>query len=143
MSKKYVSDTAAAKSISAYVILNKKGELVAKVQAHFSDGGTCTVNVFDWHGKGFQRATASGYGYDKFAAALSGLEIDGVKIVDHGNSAKQEYKCDKTGRPRGKKLPPDVSGANYSSETKDFTSWYIEPGLRRLEKRGYTVIQAI
>ena len=70
---KYVTDTKAGKSLSAYVILNKKGQHVATVRAHFSDGGTCLVNVH-CDKDGFQRATAGGYGYDKFTAALSGLD---------------------------------------------------------------------
>lgn len=42
-----VRETAAGKSISAYVILNKKGQHVATVQAHYSNGGTVTVDVWN------------------------------------------------------------------------------------------------
>ena len=41
---KYVTETKAAKSLSAYVIL-KRGKEVARVTAHFSDGGNVLVNV--------------------------------------------------------------------------------------------------
>lgn len=96
---KYVADKSAAKAISAYVILNRKGEFVAKVQAHFGNSRV-TVNVFD-DKAGFQRATASGYGYDKFSAALSGLTIDGHKMSERcGERVKP---------PRGKPCFP----ANY------------------------------
>ena len=160
MASKYVSETKAGQSVSAYVIL-KNGKDIATVRAHFSDGGSVLVNVFnygatnsDHESKPFQHARAGGYGYDKFTAALSGMTIDGITMCNHSNRADSEYKCDKTGKPRGKKLPPDVSGANWrrfdgkgwhedGDKSGDFTSWYIEPGLRRLEKRGYTVIQAI
>jgi len=109
---KYVTDTKAGKSISAYVIL-KKGVEVARVTAHFSDGGSVLVNVHnigdkateacvkasktDLKGKrayevfGFQKGTAGGYGYDKFTAALSGLWIDGHIMHNHcGHSQKSE-----------------------------------------------------
>lgn len=79
---KYVSDTKAGKAISAYIVLTKKGEHVATVRAHYSDGGNCLVNVHD-NKAGFQSARAGGYGYDKFNAALSGLTIDGHAMSDH------------------------------------------------------------
>lgn len=116
MVTKYVADTKAGKSISAYVILNKKGDQVAIVRAHFSDGGTCTVNVFDNASDGIQHATASGYGYDKFGHALSGLSIDGHKMSDH---------CSRDGAPKPPKgrvsFPADYNPrkgyklANYGS----------------------------
>ena len=103
-----VSECAAAKSVSAYVILNPKGVHVATLRAHH--GGTCTVNVFqvgdvvnvrsyeaagfrqgdmnrDKYLKaahdafGFQVGRAGGGGYDKFTAALSGMIIDGHKMT--------------------------------------------------------------
>lgn len=112
MASKYVTDTKAAKSLSAYVIL-KKGVEVARVTAHFSDGGTVLVNVHnigdkandacmkasktDLKGKhayevfGFQYGSAGGGGYDKFTAALRGLWIDGHQMSDHcGRSAQTE-----------------------------------------------------
>ncbi len=100
---KYVRDTKAAKSIAAYIVL-KKGIEIATVNAHFSDGGKCLVNVWangensekknqsaylKTYGKPskedmyFQSGTAGGYGYDKFTAALSGCFIDGVMMSDH------------------------------------------------------------
>lgn len=59
---KQVRETAAGKSVSAYVILNRKGEHVATVQAHFSDGGTCTVDVWN-HGDGPAKRSAEAMGY--------------------------------------------------------------------------------
>lgn len=78
---KYVSDTSAAKSVSAWIILNRKGQHVATVKAHYGNSRVL-VNVHCDKG-GFQHATASGYGYDKFTAALSRLSIDGHKMTDH------------------------------------------------------------
>lgn len=42
-----VRETAAGKSISAFVILNPKGRHVATVQAHYSNGGTVTVDAWN------------------------------------------------------------------------------------------------
>lgn len=131
---KYVRDTAAAKSISAYVILDKKGNHVADVQAHFSNGGTCLVNV--WHANGnieMQHGKAGGYGYDKFAAALDGMIIDGHMMTNH---------CSRLGAPKvakGRKLfPRDFKPrkgydlANYASISKETGSRiYRDEWLKR------------
>lgn len=47
--KKQVRETAAGQSISAWVILNKKGGHVATVQAHYSNAGRVTVDI--WTGE--------------------------------------------------------------------------------------------
>lgn len=116
---KYVSETKAGKSISAYVILDKKGNHVATVKAHFSDGGACLVNVHD-DKAGFQSASASGYGYDKLTSALSGLTIDGHEMSNH---------CSRDGAPKppkGRKtFPHDAkprkgySFANYTAISRE------------------------
>lgn len=118
---KQVRETAAGRSISAYVVINPKGDHVATVQAHFANSGGVLVNVWT-HGdkaaarvvKGLgleldesgriakgkhkgawpyeaanQSGHAGGYGYDKFTAALSYLNIDGHMMSDHcGQRAK-------------------------------------------------------
>lgn len=79
---KYVRETSAAKSIKAFVIM-KGSRHVATVQAHYGNS-RCLVNV--WHNDGsapMQHGSASGGGYDKFTAALSGLTIDGHVMSDH------------------------------------------------------------
>lgn len=109
---RYVRETAAGKSISAWIIL-KAGKEVATVQAHYGSGGAVTVNIFQGEsaakrseaasGRGrkalyFQAATAGGYGDDKLTAALSGLWIDGHQLTNHcGESLKP---------PRGLKYFP-------------------------------------
>ena len=118
MATKYVSDTKAGKSVSAYVIMSKKGEQVATIRAHFSDGGTCLVNVFD-HGVGFQAATAGGYGYDKFTAALSGLTIDGHKLSDHcGTDGAPKPPKGRRTFPRDYKARKGYSLANWTRISK-------------------------
>lgn len=59
---KDIADTAAAKSLSAWVILNKKGVQVGTVVAHFANSGGVTVNVNLW-GDSLTRETAEAMGY--------------------------------------------------------------------------------
>lgn len=135
-----VRETSAGKSISAYVVLNKKGEHVATVQGHYSNSGRVTVDVWnvgdrtterclaaavkcgavtpaelakavaaseakrDWGTQdheafaaydmfGMQQSSAGGGGYDKFAAALAGLWIDGQQMADHCGSVANAAKA--------------------------------------------------
>lgn len=79
---KYVSERA---NCSAWIVLDKKRNQVGKVQSIYGSSGKVTVNVFDMgkSNKSFQAGSASGGGYDKFTAALSGCVIDGVVLNDH------------------------------------------------------------
>lgn len=115
---KYISDTAAGKSISAYVILNPKGKHVATVRAHFSNSGVCLVNVHDFNGE-FQHAKAGGYGYDKFSSALSGMTVDGHTMSDHSSTsgAPKPPKGRKT-FPRDYKPRKGYSLANWASVSR-------------------------
>jgi hypothetical protein len=156
---KYVRDTAAGKSISAYVIL-RDGIEVATVNVHYGNSRVL-VNIFqsDQAAKAcaaalnekshvapskyvFQKGAAGGYGYDKYTAAISGCIIDGHKITNH---------CDeRLALPRGRqafgprfKAPAGYHVANWSQRLNGWTDCYREPGLKYLEAIGYTVIQAI
>ena len=71
-----VRETQAGKSISAYVVLNRKGVQVASVQAHYSNGGTVTVDVWNM-GDATTKRTAEAMGYtfgedDKISAEPKG-----------------------------------------------------------------------
>jgi hypothetical protein len=168
MNTKYVSDTIAGKSISAWIIL-KRGKHIATVRAY--SGASVLVNVFN-HGNNrslknkegtcrdisFQCGRAGGYGYDKLTAALSGLEIDGHKLTNH-------CQVNLPAKPgalyaRDAKAPRGYSFANWHSrecvkidgeykmrdvrpEKQGYTDCYRESGLRYLKAMGYSVIQAI
>lgn len=167
MSKKYVHDTEAGKSIDAWIILNKRGKEIACVRSHYSKGGVCLVNVFNYGGeetnksaksKPFQAAHAGGQGYDKFTAALSGMEIDGHKLGNHCEYSKkppvngvwpQDFKAPKGWRLANYKTTEQVE-VNGSYERVDlppekcgWTDLYRLDGLNYLEDIGYRVIKAI
>lgn len=146
---KQVRETKAGLSISAYVVL-KKGKPVATVNAHFSNAGTCTVDVWAI-GHELQQGKAGGYGYDKFASALSGMVIDGVTLTDHcGKDSKSQrilknYLKGTINQEQADKLAKKAGArfANHSKETGKYSSLHILAGLDRLELMGYTVITAI
>lgn len=117
---KYVRDTKAGKSISAYVILNKKGQKVATVQAHYSDSGAVLVNVWDDQTGGVQSARADGYGYDKFTAALSGMVIDGHTMSNHcGSGGVPKMPKGRNTYPQDFKTKPGYSFANWVSVSRE------------------------
>lgn len=111
MSKR-VQDTKAGQELSAWVVINKKGEFLSRIQAHYSSRGTVTVNVENMDGSGMQIGRASGYGYDKFTAAISGLNVAGVEITNHcGDQLKKPRKGYFT---KDHKLPRGYRLANYT-----------------------------
>jgi hypothetical protein len=150
---KYVHDTAAAKKISAHVILRKDGTEVASVQGHH--GARVLVNVRNYgqdnpsaqdEATRFQSSSAGGYGYDKYTAALSGMVIDGHKLSNHCG-VRVELPEGKTRFPADYKPEPGYRLANWCSANEDepegYMSCYRLEGLRYLEAIGYRVIQAI
>ena len=191
---KQVRETAAGQSISASVILNKKGEHVATVQAHYSSAGRVSVDVWstsvgldgmckradlwaklpagkDYKSSAFdlwslQQGSAGGYGYDKHAAALAGLIIDGHTIADHCGQVPEAEKSRasllrayrravvgnavKTPEARdGWQQKAKRIGCHFANWQQDahgcegWTSLHFDQGLTRLESLGYTVISAI
>ena len=129
---KYVRETNAAKSLSAYVILKGSRE-VATVQMHHA--AACLVNVWQngdaavrsaAKGKGepeafrLQTSRASGYGYDKATAALAGLIIDGHVLTDH--CARLDAPRKPKGSPcypEGYKPPKGFRLANWSTFSRE------------------------
>jgi len=213
-----VRETSAGKSVSAFVVL-KRGKHIATVNAHFSNGGRVSVDVWnvgdnattrclesalntgvlteaqfakavtasqtkrDWGQNqdhesfaaydlfGMQQGSAGGYGYDKFAAALRGLWVDGVRMADHcGTDSESEKLLAAYGRDckrheqreeiEGQAVRvyytfPDGFQKRWDDKAKrmgahfanfnggKFRDLYITAGLDRLRNMGYDVIQAI
>lgn len=156
MPSNLVSETSAGQSASAFVILKGKRH-VANVTAAYGKGGRVLVNVFNYGSENksaplnMQHGSAGGYGYDKFTAALSGLEIDGHKLSNHCDGRKEPPKGGVW--PKGSKAPKGWHFANFSTRDRDgndlpaelhgWESCYRESGLDYLKARGYRVIQAL
>lgn len=149
---KQVRETAAGSKISAFVVLNKRGEQVATVQAHH--GSTVTVDVWNDGDKALentakvlgrdeldvihQQGTASGGGYDKFAAALSGLVIDGHVMADHCGRDERTEKMLKAYIKAASK--PDFNQAAWDKKAKRFGASFANHGTYTTDgKRLYSV----
>lgn len=177
---KYVHDKAAAKQISAYTILNRKGDYVATVRIHYGQS-TALANIYQTdsaarkcfakaHGLesvaineigrtahklfGFQSGKASGYGYDKATAALSGMMIDGHMITNHcSRDGSPKYPKGRKSYPRDFVPPKGYSLANFRTRDFDgndlpddacgYQDCYRDSGLKFLESIGYRIHQAI
>lgn len=111
------------------------GRLRVYVVDRFGEVGTCT------------RGQATGYGYDKLTAALSGLSVDGVKFTDH--SKQDETSARLLLRMRRAKTDEDRSKVETSARRQGYhfansgTSCYRETGLDILRMMGYRVIQGV
>lgn len=193
-----VRDSKQAQALSSFVILDKKGKHVATVQAHYRESlvkvdvwqesiaiDNCCMrehlwaklpkdvdyknSAWDmWH---FQQGRASGYGYDKFTAALAGLIIDGHTMADHCGQVLEAEKARASLLKRywsamhssQKHILPEhyksalqtqkewdakaarlgCRFANWRSETNSYGSLHFASGLDRLEMLGYRVIRAL
>ena len=202
-----VRETKAGRAISAYIVLDKKGAHVATINAHYSDGGRVSVDVWniggavirsfetarkigrvsdkalaamaekapdyykeqtereEWAARdmyGLQQSSAGGYGYDKYAAALAGLIIDGHTMANHcGQVPEDEKKRAALMRSYIKAVESGAPAAGKEWREKaarigcHFTNWgtcgigerwgslNFAHGLSRLECFGYRVIPAI
>lgn len=163
MTKK-IRDTAAAKSLAVHVIM-KDGDHVGTVQAHFSMHGVCTVDVWsrknetDTYLSLTRQGRATGYGYDKFTAALSGAVIDGKVIFDHGDGCSEtrellhRYKAIaiewQGSQHEAFEAEAIAIGAIFANATEgtngqsSYSALHMIGGLDRLTKLGYTVIKAL
>ena len=80
-----ITEGTAFNRVSAYVILNKNGEICGTVKIQFpKDGAGKLTAILHEHGNAPQIGTASGWGYDKKSAALRGGVFGGVTLVDSG-----------------------------------------------------------
>ena len=111
---------------------------------------------------GLQQSSAGGYGYDKFAAALAGLIIDGHTIANHCGQVPEDEKkraalmrayikavesgqsgSDKVWREKAARIGCHFTNWTKCGESERWASLYFAHGLSRLECFGYRVIQAI
>ena len=150
--------------VSVSIVLNEKREHVATVQTRHSKSGAVQCDVWsiapgDKHLTLTHQKKATGYGYDKAAAALAGAVIDGVGIADHcgksdaGTESLKSWIWDSYNQAvnTGSPVEPFITKArengfnfaNWSNENNRYISLHITSGLDRLERIGYTVIQGI
>ena len=79
---KQVRETTAGAAISAYVVLNKKGEHVTTVNAHYSNGGRVSVDVWN-HGAAVIRS---------FETARKIGRVSDKALASHADRAPDYYK---------------------------------------------------
>lgn len=103
-----------------FVVFNPEGKDVATVYVDHTDSSVCVVEVWNYgpDGNGFQRKVVSGHGYDKVAAALAGMTIDGHVMHDYCAPGLPSTEC-------------------------ALTQHVYMPGLRYLEAIGYRVTQVV
>lgn len=160
MALKYVIDSAAAKSLHAYIILDSQGKLAGKILAHYGNTRQCTVNLSDWteHGGDIQKGTAGGGGYDKLATVLARMKFGGLQLPDQCGTnpevkaMKAKYdKCHAEGKltERKKEAFNRASksiGASFNNWNRELHKWdslYCMEWNRYLEAHGYKVVQVI
>jgi hypothetical protein len=148
---------------SAYVIVHPNGKQYGKVKCAWPADGMGPLHVFMWdcNGTGIQYGKASGCGYDKLTAALSGMTFDGITLRDHCGtddatekllaahqkaSAQPDFDTalgDPMDKWRKKAAKLGAQFANWNAEKSHYTSLYVAGGLDRLKMAGYQVIQAL
>ncbi len=138
-----IDETVAGRSIRV-VVVTKGSKIVGKIFGYFGKGKV-TVNVWNWENNesGYYEGSASGYGYDRFTAALknSGATFGGVPFYNHGDSISDrdletirraqlgETATFEAVRKRMRKKCISVGR----------TDCYVLAGLDGLEARGYGV----
>lgn len=137
MKKIVISQTTAASKLSAWLVVNKKGEKIATITALKHNDDRLTVNVkAKENGRNVLRtSTVRGGGYDKLKTCLHGFKIEGVDIYDDATPVPGW----KPGRPS----PKGAELTNWNSEKGMFTSCFYIGGLERLKAFGYCVYQVI
>jgi hypothetical protein len=150
---------------SAWVVLRGSAH-VATVQTRMGSGGACQADIWARKpGEKFLSLThqskASGYGYDKRTAALSGAVIEGFKLADHCGSVEEKGMKARARLMRAYRADPQRAdyqrareywapkleriGARFANwrEGEGFGDAHFAPGLERLERMGFTVICAL
>lgn len=149
------AEAGAWKRASAYVVLSPTGEHVGSIKvAHPADGaGRMRVYVADWTRDRpadvdwadftrWQAGAATGYGYDKFTAAIAGLTVAGFTFADHASPERPPYPEGLDHYPAGFVPPPLFRMANPRGDG-GWASCYRVAGLDGIREAGFTVIQAL
>jgi len=105
LSKMYDDMTKRARRVAAYVVM-RGAEHVGTIRMHYpADGmGRLVVYVADWtldcpehvpfnEFTRWQRGAASGTGYDKSSAAMSGMTIANITTVDDGYGWQHHFRA--------------------------------------------------
>lgn len=109
--------------VSAYVVLDKEGECVAKIAFNFpADGAGRLYAYVHWFGVPMVRGFAGGYGYDKRSAAVADACAKAIKTI---------------------KPEPDDVNFDRATFFRVLASDGGEYFDRKLRDAGFTVIQAI
>lgn len=112
--------------VSAYVVM-RDGEKVATIALKFPKDGAGRVYAYvHWLGVPMVRGFAGGYGYDKRSAAVA--SACQKAIADHANDAPEEA------------TPNHFARATFFRELQSDGGEYFD---RKLEKAGFTVLQAV
>lgn len=119
---------------TASIVLNKKGELVAKVQARYGSGGGVQVDVWsrkpgESHLELTHQGKAGGWGYDKYTAALHGAVIEGVELHNHCGRDKISMRLEQQYKRELKKL---------QAEGGAFSDTFHEAWKKKAAKHGCT-----
>lgn len=148
---KHVRETNAGKAISAYVILNKKREVVAYVSVFH----TTTINGHQKWVDVYQPKDPSENKFTQYVGrtlneALHGAVIDGVTLYDDSSDDEaskkilDKYLNAKNEEERNKLMQKAFkAGMIFTNWRKHgWTALYYLGGMDRLKNFGYEVIQA-
>jgi hypothetical protein len=136
-------ETPAAKQLRVLMVM-KNAKHIATIRAYYVKNGTVLVNVHHTHAaknySKFQYGRATGYGYDKFKAALAGMVIDGHKMTDNCQERVKPPKGQEEW-PQGAKIKRGYRLANFKDGF--YRDCYREAGLDYLEAMGYKVFDVL
>lgn len=114
--------------VSAYVILDKSGECVAKVAFKFpADGAGRLYAYVHWLGVPMVRGFAGGYGYDKRSAAVANA-VARIDMTDREDAHRDDFD-----------QPVTARAEFIDAVAKDGGEYWDT----RLRNAGFNVIQAV
>lgn len=127
----YEQHKAAFKMLSAYVVLNSKGDKVATIAIKFPRDGAGRLYAYvHWIGSEMVRGSATGYGYDKCSAACSVAAHNLPFPYQMSESSKPNYVSADSA--------PFYDAFRYAMMKDDGHYWN-----QNLEAAGFNVLQAV